>query len=122
MDVPRINQVHEFTGLFPGDYFIHEFALKEGSVFAVRAFLRSISVDGKYYSIISPEFEPREPGLLRTFGELHSVLGRISHRAYELARLRGWPDSPAGVASIVAFSAGKKVKLSILERCRLFFI
>jgi hypothetical protein len=46
MDTTSQNEVHALTGLFPGDYFIHEFDL-DGQSFFAYGLLRSI--DGTKY-------------------------------------------------------------------------
>jgi hypothetical protein len=118
MDTSHQNQAHALTGLFPGDYFIHEFDF-DGQRFFAYGLLQRIE-DGKYHADYKCSRPPSEP---TTVGkESHRVVGRISRRAYELARLRGWPNSEAGVAAVIDYSAGKRIPLSFGERFRLFFV
>jgi hypothetical protein len=112
------NQVHAFTGLFPGDYFIHEFDFGGQSFFAY-GLLQRIE-DGKYYADYQSSRPPSQPTTVEK--ESHRVVGRISRRAYELARLRGWPNSQTGVSAVTDYSAGKRIQLSFRERFRLLFV
>src|SRR4051812_1521710 len=97
-DRPRIE-------LAPGDCFVYEFEVRGESVFTY-GLLERIKENGKYQAdfktdsvetLISCEAE-------RSLG----TVARISKRAYQLARLRGWPKSPAGAAAIMDYSAGKR--------------
>src|ERR1700739_1899329 len=104
MNTKYVNEVHAMTGLFPGDYFIHEFDF-DGERFFAYGLLRRIDDDGKYYADYRCTRPPSEPTTVSK--ESRRVVGRISRRAYELARLRGWPNSQSGVAAVVDYSAGK---------------
>jgi hypothetical protein len=105
-------------GSFPGDYFIHEFDFDGQSFFAC-GLLRSI--DGpNYRADYMSRNPPSKP--TRISKESHRVVGRISKRAYQLARLRQWPNSQAAVSALIDFSAGKKIPLSFSERFRLLLV
>ena len=118
MDTSPQNEVHAFTGLFPGDFFIHEFDFGGQSFFAY-GLLKQI--DGtKYHADYQCSNPPSQP--LSVDKDSHRIVGRISRRAYELARLRRWPNSQAAVAALIDFSAGKKIPLSLSERFSLLFI
>lgn len=52
----------------------------------------------------------------------HRIVGRLSRRAFELARLRNWPKAEAEVDALVRYSNGAPLALSLAERCQLFFI
>ena len=118
MDVAHQNKTHAFTGLFPGDHFIHEFDLGGQSFFAYGLLTR---IDhGKYHANYQSSPPPCQPTLIEK--ESHRIVGRISRRAYELARLRGWPNSQDGVAAVIDYSTGKRIRLSFRERIKLFFI
>jgi hypothetical protein len=112
------NEVHAFTGLFPGDYFIHEFDF-EGESFFAYGLLRQI-VGTKYHADYQCSRPPSQPTTVEK--QSHRVVGRISRRAYELARLRGWPNSQAGVDAVIDYSAGKRIRLSIAERLKLLLV
>ena|ERR1022692_1491911 len=107
------------TGLFPGDYFIHEFDFDGQSLFAY-GLLHRVEDDGKYHADYQSSRPPSQPTTVSK--DSHRVIGRISRRAYELARLRGWPNSRVGVTPLIDYSAGKQIRLSLQERFRLFFI
>lgn len=118
MDATPQNVVHAMTGLFPGDYFVHEFEFGGQSFFAY-GLLRSI--DGtKYHADYKSGNPPSKPSTVSK--ESHRVVGRISKRAYQLARLRQWPNSQAEVSALIDFSAGKKIRLSFSERVSLLFV
>jgi hypothetical protein len=114
-----MNKVHAMTGLFPGDYFVHEFDFA-GQRFFAYGLLRRIEDDGKDHADYQSSRPPSQP--MTVSEDSHRVVGRISRRAYELARLRGWPNSQAGVAALIDYSAGKRIRLSLRERFRLLFI
>ena len=103
MDTTSHNEVHHMTGLFPGDYFIHEFDIDGKRLFAY-GLLRSIDRPNYYvhYDCSNPPSQP-----LTLSKQSHRVVGRISKRAYQLARLRRWPNSQAEVSALIDFSAGK---------------
>jgi hypothetical protein len=52
----------------------------------------------------------------------HRIHGRLSRRAFELARLRTWPDSEEAVQELVQYSAGGLLRLSVQERLQLVFV
>jgi hypothetical protein len=114
-----MNEVHALTGLFPGDYFIHEFDF-DGQSFFAYGLLHRIDNDGKYHADYQSSRPPSQPRTVSK--ESHRVVARINRRAYELARLRGWPNSQAGVTAVIDYSTGKRIALSPPERFRLFFI
>jgi len=117
MDTAPQNEVHAMTGLFPGDYFIHEFDFN-GQSFYAYGLLRHI--DGtKYHADYKCSNPPSKP--LTVSKQSHRVIGRISKRAYQLARLRRWPNSRTAVSALIDFSAGKKIPLSFSERFSLLF-
>ena len=118
METAPQNSVHAMTGLFPGDYFIHEFEINGQSFFAY-GLLRDIA-DGKCRADYQSRRPPAQPTVIEK--ESHRVVGRISRRAYELARLRHWPNSRPEVAELIDFSAGKRVRLSVSERLRLLLV
>src|SRR5947209_16388391 len=109
MDTTHQNKVHALTGLFPGDYFIHEFDF-DGQSFFAYGLLHRID-EGKYHADYQCSCPPSQPTAVEK--ESHRVVGRISRRAYELARLRGWPNSQSGVAALIDYSAGKRIPLSL---------
>jgi len=118
MDTTPQNEVHAMTGLFPGDYFIHEFDF-DGQSFFAYGLLHGI--DGtQYHADYQCSRPPSQP--LTVSKDSHRVVGRITRRAYELARLRRWPNSQAGVAAVIDYSAGKQIPLSLTERFRLVFV
>ena len=118
MDTTPQNEVHAMTGLFPGDYFIHEFDF-DGQSFLASGLHRRI--DGtKYHADYKCSNPPSQP--LTAPKQSHRIVGRISKRAYQLARLRRWPNSQEAVAALIDFSAGKRIPLSLSERVRLLFI
>jgi len=118
MDTTSQNEVHALTGLFPGDYFIHEFDF-DGQSFFAYGLLRSI--DGtKYHADYKCSNPPSQP--LTVPKQSHRLVGRISKRAYQLARLRQWPNSQTAVSALIDFSAGKKIPLSFSERVSLLFV
>ena len=118
MDTTHQNEVHTMTGLFPGDYFIHEVDF-DGQSFFAYGLLRSI--DGsEYRADYNCSNPPSQPSTVSK--ESHRVVGRISKRAYQLARLRGWPNSQTAVSALIDFSAGKKIPLSFSERFSLLFV
>lgn len=118
MDTTHQNLVHALTGLFPGDYFIHEFDL-EGQSFFSYGLIHRIE-DGIYYADYQCSCPPSRPTTVEK--ESHRVVGRISRSAYELARLRGWPNSPTEVWLLIEYSAGKRIRLSLWEKFRLLLI
>ena len=102
MDTTPQNEVHAMTGLFPGDYFIHEFDFDGQSFFAYGLLRR---IDGtKYHADYKCSNPPSQP--LTAPKQSHRIVGRISKRAYQLARLRRWPNSQEAVAALIDFSAG----------------
>jgi len=118
MDTTPQNEAHAMTGLFPGDYFIHEFDFG-GEIFFAYGLLRSI--DGtKYHADYNSCNPPSRP--LTVSKQSHRVVGRISKRAYQLAGLRRWPNSQTAVLALIDFSAGKKIPLSFSERISLLFV
>ncbi|HLV86332.1 MAG TPA: hypothetical protein VKV39_05095 [Candidatus Sulfotelmatobacter sp.] len=118
MDTTAQNKVHAMTGLFPGDYFIQEFDFDGQSLFAYGLLRR---IDGtKYHADYNCSNPPSQPSSVSK--ESHRVVGRISKRAYHLARLRRWPNSQAAVSALIDFSAGKKIPLSVSERFSLLFV
>jgi hypothetical protein len=110
---------HHFTGLFAGDYFIHRFDFDGQGLFAY-GLLRQIDENGKYHTDYQSQKPPAKP--ISVDGENHRVIGRISRRAYILAKLRSWPNTEAGVAAIVNYSAGRPIELSLSERFQLCFV
>jgi hypothetical protein len=114
-----MSKENPLMGLFPGDYFIHRFDF-DGQILFAYGLLGRVDDDGKYYCDYRCNQPP--PELKELDNEVHRVVGRISRRAYELARMRGWPNTEAGVAEVIDYSVGKNVKLSLEERLRLFFI
>jgi hypothetical protein len=118
MDTALQNEAHAMTGLFPGDYFIHEFDLN-GQIFFTYGLLRS-RVGAKYHADYNCSNPPSQP--MTASKQSHRVVGRISKRAYQLARLRRWPNSQTAVSALIDFSAGKKIPLSFSERINLLFI
>ncbi len=73
MDTAPQNAVHAMTGLFPGDYFIHEFEINDQSFFAY-GLLRDI-VDGKYHADYQASRPPARPTVIEK--ESHRIVGRI---------------------------------------------
>jgi hypothetical protein len=91
----------------------------DGESFFAYGLLRSI--DGaKYHADYNCGKPPSQP--LTVSKESHRVVGRISKRAYELARLRRWPNSQKAVSALIDFSAGKKIPMSFSERLSLLFV
>jgi len=118
METAHQNEVHAFTGLFPGDYFIHEFEL-DGQSFFAYGLLRQIEGREYHADYQCSGWESRPETVEK---EEHRIVGRISRRSYELARLRGWPNTRVGVEAVIDHSAGEKIRLSLGERFRLLFI
>lgn len=114
-----MSETHTFTGLFPGDFFIHRFDLA-GQIFFAYGIIRDIDLNGNYRADYQSQQPPLKP--LSVQNEEHRVVGRISKRAYELARLRNWPNNEEEVAMIIEYSTGRPVTLSIFERIRLFLV
>ena len=114
-----MNEPHAFTGLFAGDHFIHEFTISGHALYA-SGVVRTIDADGHYHS----DYQSRQPPskTIELEPESHRVLARINKKAYELARLRRWPNTASEVTAIVDYSAGKPVRLSVAERLRLLLI
>jgi hypothetical protein len=112
-------EAHAMAGLFPGDYFIHRFEIGERILFAY-GLLRLIDEVGKYHADYRCSQPPAQPAEIAQSKQ--RVVGRISRRAYELARMRGWPNTEAAVAAVIDYSAGKGVPLRWEERFRLFFV
>src|SRR5271168_1097774 len=98
MDTTAQNKAHAMAGLFPGDYFIHEFDF-DGQSFFAYGLLRRVEDDGKYHADYQSSHPLSQPTTVTK--DSHRVVGRINRRAYELARLRGWPNSQAGVVSLI---------------------
>jgi len=118
-DTAAVTEPHVFTGLFAGDYFIHRIDFGGHVVFAY-GLVRSITPDGQYHCDYMAQEPPTKPTSLEA--QDTRVVGRISRRGYALAAYRNWPNSEAGVACIVDFSAGRRIPLSFSERFRLLFI
>jgi hypothetical protein len=117
VDTTPQNEVHAMAGLLPGDYFIYALEIDGQRIFSY-GLLRSIDGDN-YHAFYQSAKPPSRP--LTISGGSHRVVGRISKRAYELARLRGWPNSQTAVSDLIDFSAGKKIPLSFSERFSLPF-
>ena len=114
-----MNDPHAFSGLFAGDHFIHEFTIS-GQLLYAYGLIRKIDGEGKYHSDYQSQQPPSKTIELEP--ESHRVLARISKKAYALARLRQWPNTAAEVATIVDYSSGKAIRLSVTERLRLLLI
>lgn len=113
----KMSENHAFTGLFPGDYLIHLFDFDGYQTFAY-GFLRNITASVQYEADYQCQQPPSQP--IEMEKESHRVVGRISKKAYSLARLRNWPNTQAEVDEIVAYSGGKRIQLSFRERIQLF--
>jgi hypothetical protein len=117
VDTTPQNEVHAMAGLLPGDYFIYALEIDGQRIFSY-GLLRSI--DGEIFRADFRCVKPRSQPLTIP-KESHQFVGRISEEAYELARLRGWPNSQTAVSDLIDFSAGKKIPLSFSERFSLPF-
>lgn len=114
-----MSEAHHFTGLFPGDYFVHRFDFG-GQIVIAYGLVRRIGADGQYHVDYQAQQPPFQPVTIQNGA--HRVIGRISKRAYRLAQMRHWPNSESGVIAIVDYSAGKPISLSLSERLRLLFV
>lgn len=119
MDATHQDHVHAMTGLFPGDYFIHEFEMGGKTLFAY-GLLHRIDDGQQYHADYQCSAPPSQPTSIEK--KSHRVVGRINRRAFELARMRGWPNSPEGVDAIIRYAAGQQTPLTLIERLRLSFI
>lgn len=113
-----MNKPHHFTGIFAGDYFIHRFILDGNQLFAY-GYLRQIDRDGQYHIDYQSQQPPSKP--LTLDADAHQIIGRISRKAYLLAKMRHWPNDAVGVAIIIDYSASKPTALSFGEWLRLLF-
>lgn len=113
-----MNEPHPFTGLFPGDYFIHRLDFG-GQIVIAYGLVRQIDENGQYHADYQTQQTPAQPVTIQS--DAHRVIGRISRRAYRLAQMRNWPNSESGVATIIDYSAGKPIALSLSERLQLLF-
>ena len=108
-----------FTGLLAGDYFIHCFEFEGQTLFAYGHVLE-IGPDGRHH--VDYQSQHRQSKHATAREEDHRVIGRISKRAYALARLRHWPKSEAGILAVLDYSVGQPVALSVSERLWLLFV
>src|SRR5215831_16566438 len=111
-DRPRIE-------LAPGDHFVYEFEARDERVFTY-GLLERIKDNGKYQADF--QADSVETMISCEAGRSLGAVARISKRAYELARLRGWPKSQSGAGAIIDYSAGKRTHLSLHERWKLLFV
>ena len=118
MDTTHQNQDHPGIKLAPGDYFVYEFEVRGERVFTY-GLLERIKENGKYQADFKTDSV--ETMISCEGGRSVGVVARISKRAYELARLRGWPKSQAGVGAIIDYSEGKRTRLTFQERWKLLF-
>ena len=116
--VNPVSESHPFTGLFAGDYFIHCFDF-DGQTFFAYGLVREIGLDGRYHVDSQSQHSPTKAFVPK---QDQRVIGRISKRAYALARMRHWPNSEAGVLAVLDYSTGKLVALSVSERLRLLLV
>ncbi len=114
-----MNTTHAMAGLFPGDHFIHRLDFNGSPVIAY-GLLNRIDSDGKYHADYQCRQSPTQP--TEASKDSHAVVGRISKKAYELARIRNWPNTESEISFLIAYSAGKPIKITIAERLRLLFI
>lgn len=119
MDTPTQNQGRARIELSPGDYFIDEFEVRGERRF-VYGFLVRIKENGKYQAEFQTDSVETMIGC--EGGRRIGVFGRISKRACELARLRGWPSSQDGAAAILDYSESRRTPLSFRERWKLLFV
>lgn len=110
-DGPRIE-------LTPGDYFVYEFEVRGERIFTY-GLLERIKENGKYQADFKTDSV--ETMISCEAGRSLGTVARISRRAYELARLRGWPKSQAGAGAIIDYSEGKRTRLTLQERWKLLF-
>ncbi len=95
-----MREAHHFTGLFPGDYFVHRFDFG-GQIVIAYGLVRRIGADGQYHVDYQAQQPPFQPVTIQN--DAHRVIGRISKRAYRLAQMRHWPNSESGVIAITRF-------------------
>ena len=107
-----------YEGLFPGDYFIHRMEMG-GQIVHAYGFLRGKDHAGKLFADYQVRTPPTQE--LSVDADNMEVVGRISCKAYCLAKLRRWPDSDEDVLAIIAFSGGHKGIASLAERIQLLF-
>src|SRR5262245_21892867 len=105
--------------LVPGDCFVYEFEVRGEQVFTY-GLLERIKKNGKYQADFKADSV--ETTISCEGGRAVGTVARISKRAYELARLRGWPKSQTGAGAIIDYSVGKRTCLSFQERWKLLFI
>ena len=114
-----MDKKNPYEGLFPGDYFIHRIEMG-GEIFHAYGFLKGKDHAGNLYSDYQCSVAPTQE--LRIDAQRTEVVGRITKRAYLLAKLRNWPDSDEGILAIIAFSGGREGVASLMERIRLLFM
>ena len=104
-----------------GDYFIFCFDF-DGQVFFAYGLVRRITLDGKSHHAADYPAQQLPLRSATVQSEDHRLVGRISKRAFVLARMRHWPNSETGVLAILDYSAGRPVDLSLAERLRLMLV
>ena len=99
------------AGLKPGDAFIHCFRTEQGFLFAYGV-VTSIDDQGLVYS----DYQTSSPLRPSTIGPYDQLVTPISRGAYQLAKMRGWPNGTDGVNQIIVFSRGNDAVLQPHER------